>query len=127
MIRILIVDDHPLIRTATRLMLETHGSFLIVGEASSGKDGAEMALKLMPEIILMDINMEPVNGITATRKIKAKNPSALIIGFSALPYKHQEQEMLNAGAVAVINKSALRSEICTQIIDLYSKYMHENR
>lgn len=98
------------------MVLSTCRRFILVGEAADGKSGIRMANELSPDVVLCDINMKPLNGIMTTQKILSHNPGLVVIGFSALPHLHQEQEMLDAGAVAVIHKSAGRQEICNTII-----------
>lgn len=110
-IRILIVDDNMLILSATKMVLSTFKEFHVVGEATDGINGIRMALELEPDIVLMDINMKPVDGIRATRILLSKRPQTLVIGFSALPHPNQEREIIRAGAQGVIHKSATREVI----------------
>ena len=121
LIRILIVDDNMLIRSATKMILNSCKHFTVIGEAPDGLAGIKLALQLEPDVVLMDINMKPLNGIEATRSLLKTTPSLLVIGFSALPYKHEEEEMLNAGAAGVIHKSASRQTICSTIQTLYQQ------
>ncbi len=120
-IRVMIIDDNALIRTATKMLLSTCKRFTLLGEASDGYTGIEMAPQLNPDVILMDINMHPLDGIKTTRKLLSRFPELTIIGFSALPYPHQEKEMIDAGAVGVINKSSSRQDICNRIIQLFEQ------
>jgi DNA-binding NarL/FixJ family response regulator len=126
-IRILIVDDNMLIRSATKMVLNTCKDFTVVGEAHDGLTGIKMALELEPDVVLMDINMSPVNGIKATSILLSQSPSVLVIGFSALPHKHEEQQMINAGAAGVIHKSATRETICQSIIHYYRQSIIQKR
>jgi len=77
--RILIVDDHPHGREGIRDIVSGDPSFTIVGEAESGEEAVDAALRLAPDIILMDINMPGMGGLEATQRIKAQQPSAIII------------------------------------------------
>jgi DNA-binding NarL/FixJ family response regulator len=119
--RILIVDDNMLMRAATKMLLNTNKHFTVVGEAHDGLTGIKMAMELQPDIVLMDINMQPVNGIHATRILLSQLPALTVIGFSALPHLHEEQEIINAGAVGVIHKSATREFIHEKILSLHQK------
>lgn len=121
-IRILLVDDHAIIRAATRLLLNTCKIFTIVGEAADGAAGVKMALQLKPDVVLMDINMKPVSGIQATRRLLSRLPDVLVIGFSALPNKYEEKEMIDAGAKVVIHKNAPNKYICQRIVDFYQQH-----
>ena len=122
-IRILIVDDNMLIRTATKMILGTCKDFTVVGEASDGVTGVRMAIELEPDLVLMDINMKPVSGIQATRVLLLKRPQVVVIAFSALPHPRQEREMIDAGAAGVIHKSSTREVIIHDILQLYQQRM----
>lgn len=120
-IRVMIIDDNALIRTATKMLLSTCKRFTLTGEAGDGYTGIRMAIDLRPDVVLMDINMQPLDGIKTTRKLLSQFPEITIIGFSALPHPHQEQELIHAGAVGVINKSSSRLDICNGIIHLFEQ------
>ena len=126
-IRILIIDDHPLIRTATKMLLESCKQVEVVGEAADGATGITLALKYRPDVVLTDINMQPIDGIETTRQLLRADASLIVIGFSALPDRHQEQEMLQAGAVCVINKSASRQELCDGILKQVKQKTQQRR
>lgn len=126
-VRILIIDDHPLIRAATTILLQSCNRFEVIGEAPDGVTGIEMVRKHQPDIVLSDINMHPLNGIETTKILLANNPGLTVIGFSALPHAREEQDMLNAGAVGVISKSASRQEICQKIISLWSESVNKDQ
>ena len=117
----MIIDDNALIRTATKMVLSTCKRFITIGEAPDGYTGIRMAIDLNPDVILMDINMHPLDGIKTTRKLLSHLPKMTIIGFSALPYPRQEKEIIDAGAVGVINKSSSRQDICDGIIQLFEQ------
>jgi two-component system response regulator DegU len=76
-IRILIADDHAIVREGLRAVLGSEPDMEVVGEAVTGKDVIERAARLRPDVILMDIQMPDVNGIEATRRILAANPASV--------------------------------------------------
>ena len=125
-IRILIIDDNLLLLAATKMMLGSCKDFTVVGEASTALTGIKMALTLQPDVVLMDINMKPIDGIEATRKLLSQCPAIVVIGFSALPYPQQEQEMIDAGAKAVVCKSANKQVICNTIISYYRHHITDD-
>jgi DNA-binding NarL/FixJ family response regulator len=125
-IRLIIIDDNALIRTATKMLLSTSKRFILLGEAGDGHTGIRMAKDLQPDVVLMDINMQPIDGIKTTRELLSRFPEMTVIGFSALPYPHQEKEMIDAGAVGVINKSSSRQDICNSIINFFEQKAFRN-
>ena len=105
--RILLADDHGLIREVLSAMLERYPTFLIVGEAANGMDAVSMAAALKPDRIIMDINMPQIDGIEATKQIKAAQPMISIIGLSVIEDEHVRQAMKAAGAEAVLLKDEI--------------------
>jgi CheY-like chemotaxis protein len=105
MARVLIVDDDPDIRAMLSIALRHMTTVEIVGDAADGTEAVEKAVEMDPDFILMDVMMPRTNGIEATRQILLKNPSSTVIGFTATSEESVE-EMLKAGAVAVIQKTA---------------------
>jgi len=103
-IRLLIADDNAVYRHALREILEAHPSLQVVGEATDGEDAILRAEELQPAIVLMDINMPKLNGIAATRRIKADHQSIRIIGLSVHTERDYVDAMLDAGAVALLSK-----------------------
>jgi DNA-binding NarL/FixJ family response regulator len=82
-IRLLIAEDHAALRYTLRSVLEQYPELEIVGEAANGEDAVMMADELQPAIVLMDINMPKLDGITATRRIKANSSRMAVLGLSA--------------------------------------------
>jgi len=97
-IRIVLVDDHELIRGSWKLLLKQNSRFTIIGECRNGAEAIEEAQKLMPDIMLMDINMTPINGLEATERIARIAPSIKIIGLSINSQPVYAEKMLQAGA-----------------------------
>jgi len=105
--RILLAEDHDLIRQVLRATLESYPNLLIVGEAVNGKDAVSMAAALEPHGIIMDINMPRMDGIQATKHIKTAQPAIRIIGLSIINDIHVADAMKMAGAEAVLLKDDL--------------------
>lgn len=103
-IKILLVDDHSLVRDGVRALLEREREFRVVGEAQDGRSAIEQALKVQPDVVVMDIAMPDLNGIEATRQLVARIPQIKVIGLSAHVDKRFVLEMLRAGAAGYLQK-----------------------
>jgi len=103
-IRVLIAEDHPIMRYTLRSVLKQFSEIEIVGEATNGEEAVLRAEELQPSIVLMDINMPRLNGIAATQRIKANASPIAVIGLSFSGEEHLIDAMLKAGAVAVVQK-----------------------
>jgi DNA-binding NarL/FixJ family response regulator len=103
-IRLLIAEDHPVMRYTLRSVLKQYEEIEIVGEATNGEDAVLFAEALQPEIVLMDINMPKLDGIAATQRITASCSRMAVIGLSVDGEGHSVGDMLRAGAVAVVPK-----------------------
>jgi signal transduction histidine kinase len=104
-IRILLVDDHRVVRQALAQLLRAEADLEVVGEAGTGTAAVALARQLTPEVVLMDINMPEMNGIEATRTIHAAFPAMRVIGLSMHDRGDQQAAMQAAGAVAYVSKS----------------------
>ena len=104
-IRVLLVDDHAGLRKSLAALLRAEPDITVVGEAANGQLAIEQALALQPDVVLMDIDMPVLNGIEATRRLRAEAPGLHILGFSM----HQEpalvQRIVEAGAVGFVGKA----------------------
>jgi len=114
-IRIVIADDHQMVRETWRMVLEQDARLLIVAECSNGAEAIDATTQHQPDIILMDINMHPVNGFEATRKILAKFPSIRIIGMSVNDQPTYAKNMLQLGAKGYVTKNSTKDEMITAI------------
>ena len=111
-ITVLIVDDNKLMREAlSTILLSGIVNIQIVGNVSNGEEAIDLANKLQPDLIFMDINMSPVNGFEATRKILKQNSSIKIIGFSLHNEKSYAVNMMKLGAKGYLTKGASPEEI----------------
>jgi DNA-binding NarL/FixJ family response regulator len=117
-ITILLVDDHRLIRDSWSHILNKEPRLQVVGAASNGNEAIEMAKSTKPRIILMDINMTPVNGFDATKAIRKQFPGSRIIGVSMHAIPVYAKKMFQAGAMGYVTKNSSREELITSIIEV---------
>jgi two-component system, NarL family, response regulator NreC len=114
-IRLLIVDDHAVVRSGLKMLLENERDVEIVGEASSASEAIEAAMRLKPNVILMDIGLPDLSGIDATREIKKREADLAIVALTI----HEDEEyffkMLEAGASGYVPKRAAPEELLTAI------------
>nr|HID12527.1 response regulator transcription factor [Anaerolineae bacterium] len=99
-IEVMIVDDHPVFRQGLRNVLAAHEDIRIVGEATDGHEALERAQELLPDVVLMDINLPTLNGLQATRKLKALCPEVNVIMLTAYDDEEQVYHAIRAGASA---------------------------
>jgi two-component system, NarL family, sensor kinase len=103
--RILIADDHEVMRRGVRGLLESHSEWAVCGEAFEGKEAVMKSRELRPDLIIMDINMPGLTGIAAAQQIRRENPSAKILFFSVHESAQTVREVVNAGAQGYVAKS----------------------
>ncbi len=115
MIRILVVDDLAAVRTALRLRLSAEPDMKVVGEASDGEAGLAMAALLCPEIVLMDIQMPHMDGISAARALRESCPEVAVVMLSIQDDRQTRAQVQEAGAAAFVAKSASPSDLVTAI------------
>ena len=111
-IRVLLADDHELVRQSLRGLLQGYPNIEIIGEASDGEETVANAASLQPAVVVMDINMPRMDGITATRLLKAQNPQIVVVGLSHHPKDYEVHALQQAGASEVLKKDNVT-------IDLY--------
>ena len=106
-VRVLVVDDHAVVRAGLRAILDSDARLEVVGEAVDGADGCTQAAALRPEIVIMDVSMPALNGADATRRVLAVSPDSSVIALTAHDEPPYVRELLNAGARGYVLKRAL--------------------
>jgi two-component system response regulator NreC len=104
-IRVLIADDHQVMRQGVRAVVELQDGWSVVGEAATGREAVEMAEKLRPEIVVMDVQMPELNGLEATRQIKKSIPETEVLMFTGLETEELVRQVFEAGARSYILKT----------------------
>lgn len=118
-IRIILVDDHELVRGSWKLLLKQNDRFSIIAECKNGAEAIEHAELLAPDIMLMDVNMFPVNGLEATERIIMRNPEIKIIGLSINSQPVYAEKMLKAGARGYVTKNSTLHEMVHAILEVH--------
>jgi two-component system response regulator NreC len=113
--RLLLVDDHAIVRAGLRMLLESQADMQIVGECDSGQEAIRRALELKPDVILMDIALPDIPGYEATRAIKKALPNVTILALTMHESDEYFFEMLNAGASGYVPKKAAPTELVNAI------------
>jgi DNA-binding NarL/FixJ family response regulator len=104
-VRIVLADDHEVVRQGVRRFLETQPSLEICAEAANGQEAVEKTLSLKPDIVILDLSMPVMNGVEAARQIRTLVPSAKIIVFSMHDFAQLAETVKQAGADAYVSKS----------------------
>ena len=114
-IRVLIADDHAIVRIGLVALLETDGDIEVVGEADDGAEAVRKALKLKPDVVVMDLMMPVLDGIAATRELQEKLPSAKVLALTTSSVSDDLQRALDAGAAGVVTKSSVGTRLLSAI------------
>ena len=114
-IRVLIADDHSIVRAGVRSLLEDYADIEVIGEASSGWEAIEQATRLQPDVVLMDIAMEDLSGLEATQEIRERNPQINILALTMHDREEYFFAMLKAGALGYVLKESEPDELLTAI------------
>jgi DNA-binding NarL/FixJ family response regulator len=121
MIKILLADDHKIVRAGLRALIAGHPDMAVVAEADDGRTAVELAVEVSPDVIIMDISMPGLNGIEATRKILEANPDARVIALSMHLERRMVLQMLGAGAKGYLLKDGADEEIIDAILAVAEK------
>lgn len=114
-IKVLLIEDHKMVRLGLSLVFENTDGITLVGEADNGKNGVELALKLTPDVVLMDIGLPEMDGIQATAMIKKSNPNIKVLIFTSRDSEDDVFDSLSAGADGYIMKGANETQMITAI------------
>ncbi len=114
-VKILLADDHAMIRAGLRALLQEEKGFVVVGEADDGRTAVAMAGALQPHVVVMDVRMPDLNGIEATRQTLVTRPEAKVIGLSGNSDERSAREMVEAGAVGYVLKESAFEELVNAI------------
>ncbi len=116
--RILLADDHSVVRRGLRTLLETQPGWEICGEASNGREAIELTSELRPDVIVMDISMPELNGLEATRQITKKDPKIEVLILTLYDSEQMIRDARDAGAHGYILKSGLDSDLLAAVRSL---------
>ncbi len=123
-LKILLADDHKLIREGIGLLLKDIPNIVIVGEATNGKEAVEKANELKPDLILMDVQMPEMDGLEATRRVKENNPMTRVIILTVFGEEELVKEAVRSGAEGYILKDVSRGELIRAIQEVSEGKAH---
>ncbi|MER3470594.1 MAG: DNA-binding response regulator [Chitinophagaceae bacterium] len=118
-ITILIADDHTLVRETWSFILNTDPCFSVVAECGNGEEAIEMAKKLHPNVVIMDINLPGMSGIEATQHIRKFSPASKILGVSLHTQPSYARKMIQKGASGYVTKNSSREEMFKAIMEIH--------
>jgi len=121
MIRVLVVDDHAILRDGIRSILESQDDIVVVGEASDGAEALEFVSNLLPDLVLMDISMPKTNGLEATRLIKERFPEVKVLILTQHDNREYIAPALGAGASGYVLKRSGRREMLNALRQVYEQ------
>ncbi|HUR66730.1 MAG TPA: response regulator transcription factor [Chitinophagaceae bacterium] len=123
-IRIILVDDHKLIRESWKTLLENNSSFKVIADCDNGRSAIEHAKVLMPDIMLVDINMSPENGFDVARRMNHELPSIKVIGLSVNNQPKYAIRMIELGAKGYLTKTSSLEEITHGITEVHHGHIY---
>jgi DNA-binding NarL/FixJ family response regulator len=115
-VRVLLADDHPVLRRGLAEVIREEQRIELVGEACDGWEAVEMAGRLCPDVIVMDVSMPRLDGVEAVRRIRAELPDCRVIGLSMYESDEMARAMREAGAAAYVNKSEAADTLIPTIL-----------
>ena len=123
-IRLMLVDDHDVVRTGLRSFLETQPGLKVIAEAKNGLEALEQAKKTQPDIVLMDVTMPDMDGMEATHKLKKLYPECQVLVLTVHSDKQYFMQMLAAGASGYLTKQAAADELVAAIRAVASGHVY---
>lgn len=114
-VKVLVIDDHPLFRRGVRQLLALDGGFEVVGEASSGHEGELLALRLQPDLVLLDLNMEETSGIEVLRRLRAEGIDARVVMLTVSDQHEDLVAALRSGADGYLLKDSDPEDLLLQL------------
>jgi len=114
-IRIVVIDDHPVVREGLVAMLQTQSDFEIVGEAGSGEDGVTLIEQLAPDVVLLDLELPKLDGVGVLRRLRERDAATRVIVFTVFDTDERIISAVEAGAAGYLLKGAPRSELFAAI------------
>ncbi|MBS0184134.1 MAG: PAS domain S-box protein [Nitrospira sp.] len=120
-IRVLLVDDHVMVRQGLQAILDAYATIELVGEAANGEEALQLVDRRRPTVVVMDINMPKMNGIEVTRLIKRRYPETIVVGLSVNAAKANEEAMKRAGAVGLMTKESAVEQLYDVIVEAVRK------
>jgi len=119
-IRVVVVDDHDMVRRGLSAYFKTFPDISLIGEAGDGLEGMELCQQLQPDVVLMDLIMPNMGGIEATRRIRAQNPSIQVIALTSFDDKSLVQDAIKAGAISYLLKKVTGDDLAAAIRSAHS-------
>lgn len=113
--RVLIADDHPLVRDGLQAMLEKDSSLMVIGEAKNGREAVAMCDELLPDLILMDVRMPEMDGLTATKEIKHRHPTICVLIVTTHENPDYLLEAIKVGAAGYVLKDSTRHRLIDSV------------
>jgi DNA-binding NarL/FixJ family response regulator len=117
-LRILVADDHELVRCSIRGLLRARPGWTVVGEAMNGREAVEKANRLKPDVIILDISMPDLDGLQATRRIREIVPTTKVVVLTMHDSDQMMRRVLHAGALGYVLKSALATQLVKAVKDV---------
>lgn len=115
MIRVLIVDDHPMVRSGLTALLSAYDDLELAGEASNGAEAVRACARVKPDVVLMDLVMPEMDGATATRLIREQHPQVKVVALTSFKEDGLVQDALKAGAIGYLLKNVTADELANAI------------
>lgn len=119
LIRIILVEDHEMVRASLKQLFKDIRHIEVVADCSNGLDAIELASELKPHVVLVDVNMTPIDGFETSRRLLNSEPAVRVIGLSMNTHPHYAQRMLDNGARGYVTKSSPFAEILRAIEEVH--------